>query len=59
MKGGAPLPPLGISLSPRENRALIILSHLEEVSRHKANPNLPVFDARNELGLDAEVQAAA
>jgi hypothetical protein len=49
---------LSISLSDRQRHILFTLSHLESKSRHKANPNLPVFDARAILKLDAEFVAA-
>jgi NAD+ synthase len=45
---------LGVDVSHRQERVLITLMRLEETSRHKANPNLPVFDARAELALDIE-----
>lgn len=49
---------LGVSLSDRQRQILFDLSNLERKSRHKANPNLPVFDARVILNLDAEFVAA-
>lgn len=45
---------LGVSVSERQREVLFRLTKMEESSRHKANPNLPVFDARTELGLDLE-----
>lgn len=48
---------LGIELTPRQSQVLAKLQWMEEKSRHKANPNLPVFDARAELGLDLEAAA--
>jgi len=49
---------LRLDISPRQRDVIYRLAALEEKSRHKANPNLPVFDARAELGLDSEVTAA-
>lgn len=45
---------LGVRISDRQRDVLYSLCSLEEKSRHKANPNLPVFDARVELGLDLD-----
>jgi NAD+ synthetase len=49
---------IGVEVSVRQAHVLTTLAHLEEISRHKANPALPVFDARVELSLDVELAAA-
>lgn len=49
---------LDIPLTDRQQYVLTKLQHMETMSRHKANTNLPVFDARAELHLDEEVAAA-
>ena len=48
----------GIDLSGRQRQVLSTLSYLERASLHKANPSLPVFDARVELSLDSELVEA-
>lgn len=45
----------GIRLSDDQSRVLEKLVKMEEGSRHKANPNLPVFQARTILKLDEAV----
>jgi len=49
---------LDVRISERQRDVVFALAKMESASRHKANPALPVFDARVELGLDEEVTAA-
>lgn len=48
---------LKLEVTQHQREIIGQLSYMEEASRHKANPNLPVFDAREVLGLDRELVA--